>query len=75
MTYQTDLTSDLKLSLNGGMNTLKRVRNTVVGELTGGLELPGLFTLSNVKSGTTPTIDSDSLIKELIVKLGFGQLS
>ncbi|RTL10483.1 MAG: SusC/RagA family TonB-linked outer membrane protein [Flavobacteriaceae bacterium] len=75
LTYQTDLTSDLKLSLNGGMNTLKRVRNTVVGELTGGLELPGLFTLSNVKSGTTPTIDSDSFDQRINSVLGFGQLS
>ncbi|WP_297868092.1 SusC/RagA family TonB-linked outer membrane protein [uncultured Flavobacterium sp.] len=75
LTYQTDLTSDLKLSLNGGMNTLKRVRNTVVGELTGGLELPGLFTLSNVKSGTTPSIDSDSFDQRINSVLGFGQLS
>ncbi len=75
LTYQTDLTSDLKLSLNGGMNTLKRVRNTVIGELTGGLELPGLFTLSNVKSGTTPSIDSDSFDQRLNSVLAFGQLS
>ncbi len=75
LTYQTDLTSDLKLSLNGGMNTLKRVRNTVIGELSGGLELPGLFTLSNVKSGTTPSIDSDSFDQRINSVLGFGQLS
>lgn len=41
------------------MNSMKRTRNTMVGELSGGIELPGLFTLSNVKSGTTPIIDSD----------------
>ncbi len=75
LTYQTDLTSDLKLSLNAGMNTLKRVRNTVIGELTGGLELPGLFTLSNVKSGTTPSIDSDSFDQRINSVFGFGQLS
>lgn len=75
LTYQTDLTSDLKLSLNGGMNTLKRVRTRVLGELTGGLELPGLFTLSNVKANTTPNIDSDYFEQRINSVLGFGQLS
>lgn len=75
LTYQTDLTSDLKLSLNGGMNTLKRVRTRVLGELSGGLELPGLFTLSNVKANTTPTIDSDYFEQRINSVLGFGQLS
>jgi outer membrane receptor protein involved in Fe transport len=54
---------------------MKRVRTTMVGELSGGIELPGLFTLSNVKSGTTPIIDSDYFEQRINSVLGFGQLS
>ena len=57
------------------MNSMKRVRTTMVGELSGGIELPGLFTLSNVKSGTTPIIDSDYFEQRINSVLGFGQLS
>ncbi len=75
LTYQKDLNEDFKLSLNAGMNSMKRTRNTVVGQLTGGIELPGLFTLSNVKSGTTPIIDSDYFEQRINSVLGFGQVS
>jgi TonB-linked SusC/RagA family outer membrane protein len=75
LTYQKDLSSDFKLTLNGGMNTLKRTRTNVVGELTGGIELPDLFTLSNVKSGTTPIIDSNYYEQRINSVLGFGSLS
>jgi TonB-linked SusC/RagA family outer membrane protein len=75
LTYQKDLSEDFKISLNAGMNSMKRTRNTMVGELTGGIELPSLFTLSNVKSGTTASIDSDYFEQRINSVLAFGQLS
>ena len=75
LTYQKDLSENFRMTLNGGLNTLKRIQSRVTGELTGGLELPGLFTLSNVKSGTTPVIDSDYFEQRINSVLGFGQLS
>lgn len=75
LTYQKDLSDDFSFSINGGLNSMKRVRTTMIGELTGGLELPGLFTLSNVKSGTTPIIDSDYFEQRINSAFVFGQLS
>ncbi|MEZ4786952.1 MAG: SusC/RagA family TonB-linked outer membrane protein [Flavobacterium haoranii] len=75
LTWNKDLSENFKLTLNGGLNSLKRVRTRMLGELTGGLELPGLFTLSNVKSGTTPRIDSDYYEQRINSVFGFGQLS
>ena len=75
LTYNKNLTSDLTLNLNYGMNSLKRISNVQLGELSGGLELPGLFTLSNVKSGTTPNLDSDYFEQRINSIFGFGQLS
>jgi TonB-linked SusC/RagA family outer membrane protein len=75
LTYQTNLSEDFKLTLNGGLNSLKRISTRMLGELSGGLELPGLFTLSNVKSGTTPIIDSDYFEQRLNSAIGFGQLA
>ena len=75
LTYQTDLTEDLKLGLNGGLNSMKRIRNTMLGELSGGIEIPSLFTLSNPKANTTPTIDSDYFEQRINSVLAFGQLS
>ncbi|WNM20134.1 SusC/RagA family TonB-linked outer membrane protein [Flavobacterium capsici] len=75
LTYTKNLTTDLSLTLNAGMNSLKRIRTNQIGELTGGLELPNLYTLANVKSGTTPNIDSNYYEERLNSVLGFGQLS
>ena len=73
LSYKTDLTSNLNLTLNGGMNSMKRVRNFQVGQINA-LELPGLFTLSNVKSGSTPILDSDLFEQRINSVLAFGQL-
>ncbi|CAN1539216.1 OMP_RagA_SusC, TonB-linked outer membrane protein, SusC/RagA family [Flavobacteriaceae bacterium] len=75
LTYQKDINEDLKLSLNGGLNNLRRVRSNVIGELSGGIELPNLFTLSNPKSGTKPVIDSNYYEQRINSVLAFGQLS
>jgi TonB-linked SusC/RagA family outer membrane protein len=75
LTYNKSLTNDLTLNINYGMNSLKRVSTAHSGALNGGLELPGLFTLSNVKSGTTPTIDSNYFEQRINSIFGFGQLS
>ena len=57
------------------MNNLRRVRSNVIGELSGGIELPNLFTLSNPKSGTKPVLDSNYYEQRINSVLGFGQLS
>lgn len=75
LTYQKSLGEDFNLTLNAGLNSLKRIQTRQVGQLTGGLELPGLFTLSNVKSGTTPVIDSDYFEQRINSAMAFGQLS
>ncbi len=75
LTYEKSLSKDFKLTLNGGSNTMKRVRTTIIGELGGGIEIPNLYTLSNAKSGSTPFIDSDYFEQRINSVLGFGQLS
>jgi TonB-linked SusC/RagA family outer membrane protein len=75
LTYEKELTQDFKLTLNGGMNTLKRVRTAMAGSLDGGIEIPGLYTLGNVKSGTTPNISSAYFEQRINSVLGFGQLA
>lgn len=75
LTYEKNLTQDFKLTLNGGLNSMKRTRSAISGQLTGGMELPGLFTLSNAKAGTTPTIASSHFEQRINSVLGFGQLS
>ncbi|HQW69477.1 MAG TPA: SusC/RagA family TonB-linked outer membrane protein [Flavobacterium sp.] len=75
LSYSKSITDDFSLTLNAGMNSMKRISTRQLGELEGGLELPGLFTLSNVKSGTTPNIDSDYTEQRINSVLGFGQLS
>ena len=75
LTYAKDINDDYKLTLNGGMNNLRRVRSNVIGELSGGIETPNLFTLSNPKSGTKPVLDSNYYEQRINSVLGFGQLS
>ncbi len=75
LTYQKDLNDDFKLALNGGMNNLRRVRTNMVGELASGIELPGLFTLSNAKSGTYASVSNSYFEQRINSIYGFGQLS
>ncbi|MES2813069.1 MAG: SusC/RagA family TonB-linked outer membrane protein [Bacteroidota bacterium] len=75
LTYDKRLSEDFNLNLNVGANNMKRTRNTFTGFLNGGIELPGLFTLSNAKSGTTPAIDSDLFDQRINSLFGFGQIS
>ncbi|MBU3681444.1 MAG: SusC/RagA family TonB-linked outer membrane protein [Flavobacterium sp.] len=74
LNYQKNLNEDWTISLNAGVNSMSRVSTRMLGELTGGLELPGLFTLSNVKAGTTPNIDSDYTEQRINSVLTFGQI-
>ncbi|MBA4153747.1 SusC/RagA family TonB-linked outer membrane protein [Flavobacterium sp.] len=75
LTYQKDLSEDFKLSLNAGMNSMKRVRTNISGELASGIELPGLFTLNNPKSGTFALANNTYFEQRINSVLGFGQLS
>lgn len=74
-TYQTDITEDLNFKVTAGGNSMRQIYTRQLGELDGGIELAGLFTLSNPKSGTTPTIDSDYTENRINSLLGFGEFA
>lgn len=74
LTWNKSLSEDFKLTLNGGMNSLKRVRNTLAGTLNA-LELPNLYTLTNGASGSTPILTSNHFEQRINSVLGFGELS
>jgi TonB-linked SusC/RagA family outer membrane protein len=72
--YNTKLSENIGLTLNGGGNQMKRVR-TFLYAAAQDLELPDLFTLSNVKSGTTLRYLNDYNEQRINSVYGFGQLS
>lgn len=53
--FNKQITNDFNLSLNLGGNQMKSVYNRINGEAPE-LELPGVFNLSNVKSGVTAVL-------------------
>ena len=75
LTYDKKLGDDFNIILNAGMNSLKRVQSNTIGYLDGGLEIPELFTLSNIKSGTTPKIFSNYYEQRINSVMAFGTLS
>ena len=74
VTYNKQLSENFKLQLNAGANTMKRVRNTISGTLPA-LELPDLYTLSNLATGSTAQITSQYFEQRINSLFGFGQLS
>lgn len=74
LTYQGKINDSFSLTLNAGMNSMKNI-NTFQSGLLNALELPGLFTLGNVKAGSTPILSSSYSEYRINSIMGFGQLA
>ncbi len=74
LSYNTKLTENINLTLNAGGNNMKRINSYVYGRAAQ-LELPGIYNLSNLKTGAV-LIASNRYEEQRINSLyGFGQLS
>ena len=72
--FSKNITEDIGFSLNLGSNTMRRERNTTSGFLPG-LQLPNLYTLTNLQTGATATTNSFDQNSKINSVYGFGQLS
>jgi TonB-linked SusC/RagA family outer membrane protein len=74
LTYLKELTNDFSLRLNIGGNRMSRKYTRIIGTAPQ-LELPGLYNLSNVKSGVNATVTN--LLEESKINsiYGFGQVA
>ncbi|AUC82343.1 SusC/RagA family TonB-linked outer membrane protein [Lacinutrix sp. Bg11-31] len=73
LSYNTDLSDDFTLSLNAGTNGMKRNYSSLIGSAPG-LELPGLYNLSNILTGATPTYSNYSSERRINSVYGFGSI-
>jgi TonB-linked SusC/RagA family outer membrane protein len=74
LNFTTKLTEDFNLSLNAGANSLDRVRQSLYGRAEN-LQVPGIYNLSNVRTGTTPVYSNNYREQKINSLYGFGQLS
>ena len=74
LSYKTKLFKDFGFSLNLGGNQMKRIRTQIWG-FAAALELPNLYNLSNIKTGTTPIFGNNYNELRIGSVFGFGQLS
>jgi TonB-linked SusC/RagA family outer membrane protein len=74
LSYKKQLFKDINLSLNVGGNQMRNTRTQIWG-LANALELPGLYSLSNIKTGTTPILGNNYNEYRIGSVFGFGQLS
>ncbi len=74
LNYKKQINSDFNLSLNAGVNQMKRIRTQTYGSIPG-LELPNFYSLSNLKTGSTATVGNQFVDTRIGSVLGFGQLS
>jgi TonB-linked SusC/RagA family outer membrane protein len=72
--YTAKLTENIGFSLNAGVNRMNRVRTSLYG-LAQNLEVPGIYNLSNIKTGTTPVFSNNYREQKINSVLGYGQLS
>ena len=72
--YNKNISEDIGFNLNLGGNQLRRIQTSVFGEIVG-LELPGLYNLSNNKAGSIPQYGSNYTEQKINSVFGFGQLS
>ncbi len=72
--YNTKIIEDFGFNLNVGGNQLRRTQSLLNGSISA-LELPGLYNLSNFKSGTTPTLTNAIAEQRINSLFGFGQIS
>ena len=69
-----NITDDLTYSLNAGGNTMYR-RNDLIFATAPQLELPGLYNVSNVKTGVDPVQGATYAEQKINSLFGFGQLA
>ncbi|MCX2679438.1 SusC/RagA family TonB-linked outer membrane protein [Galbibacter sp. EGI 63066] len=69
-----DITEDLSFSLNLGANHMNRRYNSTLGELPA-LELPDLYNLSNLQTGSTARLDNAEQNQKINSLYGYGQLA
>ncbi len=74
LSFNKSLTSDVDFTFNFGGNRMDRDYTRLQGEAPQ-LELPGLYTLSNVKSGATVSLTSFTEESKINSLYGFGQVS
>jgi TonB-linked SusC/RagA family outer membrane protein len=72
--FNKEIASDFNISLNLGGNQMSRSYTRLQGEAPG-IELPGVYTLSNVKSGYSPTLTSFTEESQINSIYGQGQIS
>lgn len=74
LNYTTKFGEDFGLSLNFGGNMMNRVRTSLFGRAQN-LQVPGIYNLSNVRSGTTPEYANNYAEQKINSVYGFGQIS
>ncbi len=72
--FNKELTNTVGLSLSIGGNRMTQDYNRVIIEAQQ-LELPGLYNVSNIKSGVSPVLTNRVREEQINSLLGFGQLS
>ena len=73
LSYNTDISEDFTFGLSAGGNSMKRVYNRLLGQAAQ-LELPDLYTLSNIKSGVTPIATNWNREQRINSIYGFGSI-
>ncbi|PKA99041.1 TonB-linked SusC/RagA family outer membrane protein [Flavobacteriaceae bacterium MAR_2009_75] len=74
LSYTTSLSEDFDFSLNLGANTLQRTYDRIYQEAEQ-LELPEVYNISNVKSGTTAINTNYESEQRINSVFGFGQIA
>lgn len=74
LSNKNKITESINLSLNLGGNQMRRTRTQNWGNAAA-LELPDFYSLSNIKTGTTPIFGNDRNEIRINSIFGFGQLS
>ncbi|WP_417873117.1 SusC/RagA family TonB-linked outer membrane protein [Xanthomarina gelatinilytica] len=74
LTSAGNITDDLTYSLNAGGNTMYR-KNDLIYATAPQLELPGLYNVSNVKTGVDPVQGATYAEQKINSLFGFGQLA
>jgi TonB-linked SusC/RagA family outer membrane protein len=72
--YKKEITDNFKISLNIGGNAMSRQYSRIIGTAPQ-LELPGVYNLSNVKSGVNVTLTNRLEESKINSIYGFGQIS
>jgi len=74
LSFNKDITEDFTVGLNVGANHMNRQYHSTSGSLPG-LELPDLYTLSNLLTGSTAVVGSFERNQKINSIYGYGQLA